>query len=159
MSSLKSKAKIVAAMGLVLVSAMGVYGAAWAHHSANYLYDTQKTVSISGTITEVQLVNPHAMIYMDVSDASGSVTRWTVEAAGKLALSRMGWASKTVRPGDHVVMVGNPTHSGKPRMFFSSMKLDDGRSFVVQREAATNAIEEQRRQRAAERATSAPQQP
>jgi hypothetical protein len=124
-----------------------------AHHSAQPVYDTSKKISITGTVTRVRLVNPHAFFYLDVNDESGKVTRWTVEAAGRLALIHQGWQEQTLRRGDKVTFTGNPSRSGMERMFFSGVLLPDGRELLVQREASINAIEERRRQRAAERAS------
>jgi uncharacterized protein DUF6152 len=122
-----------------------------AHHAFSPVYDERRTVTIKGVVTEFRLINPHSMITLDVVDAAGKHVAWTVEMAGLLSLSRVGWTKSTVAAGDQLTVTGNPTHTGSPRIFFTRMVLQSGKELVGPGAGDVSAIEEQRRQRARER--------
>src|SRR3981081_432473 len=62
---------------------------ATSHHSFSAVYDDTRLLTVSGVVTQFRFVNPHAMMYMDVTDAPGKVSKWTVEFAGRLNLSNV----------------------------------------------------------------------
>ena len=122
-----------------------------AHHAFSPVYDEARTITIKGVVTEFRLINPHAMITLDVVDAGGKHVAWTVEMAGLLSLSRVGWTKTMVSAGDQLTVTGNPTHTGSPRIFFTRMVLPNGKEMVGPGSGDVSAIEQQRRQRARER--------
>lgn len=126
-------------------------GVALAHHAFSPVYDERRTVTIKGVVTEFRLINPHAMMTVDVVDPAGKHVAWTVEMAGLLSLSRHGWTKNTVSAGDQLTVTGNPTHTGSPRIFFTRIVLPDGKELVGPGAGDVSAIEEQRRQRARQR--------
>ena len=85
---------------------------ATSHHSVSAVYDDTRMLTVSGVVTQFRFVNPHAMMYMDVTDASGKVSKWTVEFAGRLNLSNVGWTAESIKAGERVTVTGNPTHTG-----------------------------------------------
>ncbi len=116
---------MVAVAGLVLCAAVPVV----AHHSFSLEYDANKPVTFQGVVTKVEWTNPHARVYVDVTDANGTVTSWNIELASPSALARNGWTSRTLKTGDKVTVDGfdgraNATH----RMNATSIVLADGRS-------------------------------
>jgi hypothetical protein len=86
-----------------------------AHHGDAGRYED--TVSIvKGTVVEVQLVNPHSMIVMDVEDG-GKTTRWQAELAGRTMMLRdFNWSKTTLKTGDKVTLTGRKAKSGAPYM-------------------------------------------
>lgn len=97
----------------------------YAHHSiAAYAVDEAR--EISGIVSEVRLVNPHANFVLDVTDETGAVTSWRVETAAPAILRRGGWDATTVRVGDQVVATGAPLASGEPEMNLEFFILADG---------------------------------
>ncbi len=97
----------------------------FAHHSiAAYAVDEAR--EISGIVSEVRLVNPHAYFVLDVTDETGAVTSWRVETAAPAVLRRGGWDATTVRVGDQVVATGAPLASGEPEMNLEFFFLADG---------------------------------
>ena len=64
----------VLAAGLLLAAVPVV-----AHHSFAAEYDAQKPVKMTGTVTQMEWINPHAWIHMDVKKADGKVENWMVE--------------------------------------------------------------------------------
>src|SRR5215467_240688 len=71
--------------------------AALAHHAAA-MYETEKTVTVSGTVEEFEYVNPHAWLYVVVTDDNGEETLWGFEAEGPSALMRAGIKNNALRP-------------------------------------------------------------
>jgi hypothetical protein len=139
------RAKLTVAAAALLLFA----GATHAHHSTTPVYDSKRTVTKTGVVTSFRLVNPHAMLKLDVADESGTVVPWTVEFDGRVNLTRFGWDDDTLKPGDRITVTGNPTHSDSPRMFFIELERPDGtqlrRAMIDPTQAA---IEEARRKRA-----------
>ena len=121
------------------------------HHAFSPVYDDQRTITVSGVVTQFKFVNPHAMMSMDVTDASGKVTKWTVEFAGRLNLSNVGWTEQSIKSGEQVTVSGNPTHTGSARIFFRKLVHADGSELLPAAPQRAAALEEERRQRALQR--------
>ena len=84
-------------IGILVVSLLLVTSAQ-AHH-APAVFDQTRTISIEGTVTEFVWSNPHSWIRMDVTDADGKVTNWSIEMNPPTYLIRGGWKSTTLKPG------------------------------------------------------------
>ena len=96
-------------LGLLLVA-----GSAQAHHGDANRYNEQ-TITVSGTVVEVQMVNPHAHIVFDVTDAGGKTTRWQAELGGPQQLMRQfGWTPQTIKTGMKITLIGRQLKSGAP---------------------------------------------
>lgn len=79
-----------------------------AHHSFAATYDEGKTAKIEGQLVLFQFRNPHSFVYVTAPDTAGQMQRWTVEWGGTGQLDGQGVTRETLRPGDHVVITGNP---------------------------------------------------
>ena len=97
-----------------------------AHHSVSGEYDPAKPVTIKGTVSKVEWTNPHARIYVDVTDASGKKTTWNFELAARSALTRQGWTGTSVKVGDAVTVEADAARSGIPGGHTRSVILADG---------------------------------
>lgn len=84
-----------------------VYG----HHSAAASYFEGKTQTIEGELVQFLFRNPHSFVHVETKDASGEVIRWAVEWAAGGQLARAGVTRETLRPGDHVIVTGNPARN------------------------------------------------
>jgi len=109
--------RLLLAISLILVRAT----IATSHHSFAGVYDDSRLVTVSGVVTQFKFVNPHALMYMDITDPSGKVAKWTIEFAGRLNLSNLGWTADSIKSGEHVTVTGNPTHSGSDRIAFKRL--------------------------------------
>jgi hypothetical protein len=118
-----------------------------AHHAFSPVYDEGRTITVEGVVTEFRFINPHALMSMDVTDASGTVMKWTVEFGGRLNLSEVGWTEKSITPGERLRVIGNPTHTGSRRMFFRRIIRADGSELLNAAARRQDEIEEARRQR------------
>lgn len=77
-----------------------------AHHSIAATYITTEKVTIEGKIVQLQFRNPHSFIHVVVTDKDGGTQRWNVECAGTAVLAKNNITTKTLRPGDHVIITG-----------------------------------------------------
>jgi len=89
------------AMALLLSSVPAL-----AHHSFDAEYDASKITTISGFVTKVDWQNPHAFVYVDVTDPAGGVKSYRVEMGPPYALVRGGWKKDTIKIGDKVTVEG-----------------------------------------------------
>jgi hypothetical protein len=122
------------------------------HHAFSPVYDAKRTITVDGVVTQFRFVNPHAMMLMDVTDKAGKVEKWNVEFAGRLNLEEAGWTADSIKAGERVKVTGNPTWQSSPRMAFVRLVRADGTTLEPGRAQRLNAIEEERRQRAKQRA-------
>jgi len=77
-----------------------------AHHSFDAEYDSKKTITISGYVTKLDWVNPHAFVFIDTKDESGAVKNFKVEMGPPYALTRGGWKRDSVKIGDKITVQG-----------------------------------------------------
>ena len=124
----KQRALLAVGGGLLsLVLATPLHG-----HHANAAYDTSKTVTMKGTVTKWQLINPHSGLWIEVKTAQGPVQVWSGEFGGTLDLFRaFGWTKNTFKLGDQVTMVGNPARDGGTAMYATKIIFADGKEIVV----------------------------
>jgi hypothetical protein len=110
------------------VLVLAIIAPAFAHHSPA-AFESQKTVTLVGTIKEFRWQNPHTWIEVLVPDGKGQEVLWAVELTSPTYLVRAGWKSNTLKPGDKVTVVGRPLKSGEPgSAIFTSVTLADGRT-------------------------------
>ena len=83
-----------------------------AHHGSNVSYQLDKTITLTGTVTEWEFVNPHPQIYFDVKNESGEVAHWAAELLPTPSMMKnmqVGWSRTTMKPGDQIQLVCNPS--------------------------------------------------
>jgi hypothetical protein len=83
-----------------------------AHHGSNVSYHTDQTMTIAGTVTEWEFINPHPQIYFDVKSETGEIAHWAAEVLPTPSMMRnmkVGWTRTTLKPGDQIVLVCNPS--------------------------------------------------
>ena len=98
---------------------------AFAHHgTANY--DTSKTVTVKGAVTDFQFINPHVLISMDGKDETGKTEKWQGELTSPNRLNRAGWKHDTLKPGDVITLIGAPAKSGAHSLWITKILGTDG---------------------------------
>ena len=81
---------------------------AYAHHSFTATYDTEKTVTIEGKVTQFLLRNPHSFLHVTAVDKDGKEQNWNVEWAAAGQLGGAGVTRESLKVGDEVTITGNP---------------------------------------------------
>ena len=87
---------------IALCVAMAAVKPLTAHHSFDAEYDSKRPVNVSGIVTKLDWVNPHAFVFIDSKDESGAVKHYKIEMGPPYALVRGGWKRDTVKIGDKV---------------------------------------------------------
>ena len=113
-----------------LATALGFVAAAvpvFAHHSFAAEFDGTKQITLTGMVTKVDWVNPHAYIYVDVKGDDGAVVNWAMETGAPNALYRQGWRKDDLKAGDTVTLEAFLAKDGSHTAAARNVKLPDGR--------------------------------
>lgn len=102
---------------------------ALAHHSGA-MFDSDKSVTVSGTVKQFQYTNPHAWLVIDVPDQGGKVTTWSFEMGELSALTRAGIHKQDFEPGTKVTVTGHPMKDGRTAGSFNKAVRADGVEFT-----------------------------
>ena len=101
---------IIGSLGL-LASAVLLASQAQAHHAFS-MFDSQKEITLEGTVKEFQWTNPHSWVQLMVTDRSGREIEWSIEGASPNNLTRFGWTRRSIKAGDHATAVVHPLKDG-----------------------------------------------
>jgi hypothetical protein len=112
---------------LVVASLAALFaGSAIAHHTRAH-FDRSREITVTGTVVEYHLVNPHSWIYMDSRASDGKVLKWAFETNGAVnQLVRQRWTADVIKPGETVTATVNPLKDGSNGGLLVSVKLADG---------------------------------
>jgi hypothetical protein len=108
---------------LGVIAALAAGTAAFAHHSYSATYDVGQQVTLEGKLVQFVFKNPHSFITVQAPDAKGVLQRWSLEWSGVGQLTNQGVTRETLRPGDEVVVIGNPSRvPGEYKALMVSLK-------------------------------------
>jgi hypothetical protein len=103
----------------------------WAHHAFSAEFDEKKPVTLRGIVTQMEWINPHAWIHIDVKNPEGAVESWMVEAGAPNALLKRGWTKKSLLEGTEIVVQGYQAKDGALRANGRNVTFPDGRKLFV----------------------------
>jgi hypothetical protein len=96
------------------------------HHSFAAEYDATKPVTLTGTVTKVEWMNPHARFYVDVKDDKGVIANWEFELGSPNGLMHEGWTRNSLKKGDVVTVTGSLAKDGAKLVNARKITLADG---------------------------------
>jgi len=101
-----------------------------AHHAATN-YETDKLITLQGTVTEFRFVNPHPHVYFQVKDEGGNVVDWIAESGGPPARwYNSGWRANALKPGDSITVTGGPSKDGRKMLRLRKMVTPTGKEWT-----------------------------
>ena len=104
-----------------------------AHHAFAAEFDAEKKVTLVGTVVQMEWVNPHSWLTMDVpSEKGGEADRWQLEFGPPNALFRRGWRKSSLMPGMKVTATGFLAKDGRKVANADKVTLPDGKTFGAQ---------------------------
>jgi len=107
-----------------MVAGIVLFSASLSAHHGQAGYNTTETVTVSGTISGFQFVNPHSIVNLDVKDDKGETQAWQGELTSPNHLIRAGWTSVSLKPGDQVTMTGFRAKSGATSMWITKISVN-----------------------------------
>ena len=120
-----------AKLPLVAVAFLAAPLSGLAHHSFAAEFDANKPLVLKGTITRVDLVNPHAWLYMNVMNADGKVVNWAIEMGAPNALIRRGITKNSVPVGAEITVEGFAAKDGSATANGRTLRMADGRALFA----------------------------
>ena len=119
-------AVLVVGVGLLLAGRPVV-----AHHAFAAEFDAEKPVKLTGAVTKLEWTNPHAWIYVDVKDATGTVANWGFELASPNGLMQSGWSRFSLKAGDVVTVEGTRAKNGSTKANAQTVTLSTGQKLFA----------------------------
>jgi hypothetical protein len=113
---------------LILASELGIVAPGLqAHHSFAADYDASKPITLRGTVTRFEWMNPHARLFMDVKGDSGAITNWEFELGSPNTLMKSGWTRHSLKIGDEVIVNGSRSKDYSNQGNATSIRSSDGK--------------------------------
>jgi hypothetical protein len=117
--------------GAGAVCAAALAASAAAHHSFSAEFDSNAPVTLKGTVTRMEWINPHTWMHIDVKNPDGSVTKWMIEGGTPNTLVRRGFTRDALLPGTEITIHGFRAKNGANRANGADMILPDGRRLFM----------------------------
>jgi hypothetical protein len=117
--------KSLTSLSCLTLSLLGFSTCALAHHSFA-MFDHEQTRTITGTVKQLELINPHGWLRLMVADPKGTLNEWSLEMGGLRQTERVGWTRTAVHPGDRIVAQLHPLKDGSYGGQLVSVTLANG---------------------------------
>jgi hypothetical protein len=124
---MRTKLVVLTAGAALLAAALP----ARAHHAFSAEFDEKKPVKLTGTVTKVEWINPHAWVHIDVKGSDGKVVPWMIEMGAPNTLFRRGWTKNSLPTGIQIVIGGFQAKDGANRANGRDITFSDGRQLFA----------------------------
>ena len=131
--------KVVVSAGLLIATGLPLA----AHHSFSAEFDSTKPITLDGKVVQMEWVNPHSWLTIDVMKADGTVERWRIEGGSPSVLLRLGWNRDSLPAGTKIKVVAFQSKDGSFRGSSREIEFPDGRKMNMGG-SATNTPEEKK---------------
>ena len=120
------------AAGLIFAIA-GIAASAAAHHSVLGQFDVTKTITLKGTITKVEWINPHPYVHLDVAGPNRAVTAWALSTVPLAMMRKAGITKETLagKAGEIVTVAAHPALNGRPMAWVTRITYADGHFYAL----------------------------
>lgn len=102
-----------------------------AHHAFSAEFDDKKPVTLKGTVTQMEWINPHSWIHIDVKRQGGKVEQWMIEAGAPNALIRRGFTKASLPAGSEILVEGFQAKDGQLRANGRDITFADGKKLFL----------------------------
>jgi hypothetical protein len=126
----KPLSSAIAAVGCLFGTSLAV-SPARAHHAFAAEYDGKKQVHLDGVVTQMEWINPHTWIHIDVTEPDGKVTSWMVEGGSPNILLRRGFNKGSLEKGQKIAVDGFQAKDGSNRANGSNITYPDGKKLFL----------------------------
>jgi hypothetical protein len=105
-----------------------------AHHGTGGIYNMEKSITLKGTVTTFEFVNPHVLLFFNVTSdgKSGSAVNWRGEGPSIINWTRTGWNRTSVKAGDQVTVTIYPARSGRPEGVIHKVVTANGKEWCCE---------------------------
>ena len=130
---MKSKFLMILALGI----GVSIFSRPLVAHHGYAAYDTDKKVTLKGTVTRWLWSNPHCLLQFDVTDDSGHVAHWITETENPSTMARNGWTEKSLKVGDQITVSALQVKNGNPVGRIIDVTLSSGQKLAGRVNPAT----------------------
>ncbi len=120
----------------IACGAAGIMSQASGHHSFAAVFDADQPVTFTGTVTQVDWLNPHVWFYIDVENAAGTIENWAFEMGSPNRLQRYGWHEGSLPPGTVITVTGSKARDGSMKAAVENVILPGGRELFGAQDGA-----------------------
>jgi len=101
------------------------------HHAFAAEFDANKPLKLTGTVSKVEWINPHAWIHVDVKKRDGSIENWAIETGTPNTLLRRGLKKEDLPAGTQIKVSGYQSRDGTAKANGVNVTLPDGRALFI----------------------------
>src|SRR5262249_28122608 len=108
----------------------------WAHHAFSAEFDINKPLTLKGTFTKWEMINPHSWFHIDVKNPDGTTTEWMIEGGSPNTLIRLRVTNNTEKPPLELTVEAYQAKEGTNKAVGRNFILADGTRLFLSESSA-----------------------